>query len=462
MDCFVCCEVSSKHVTCGCGFSACQACTKKYILGSFEDAQCMSCKRAFSREDLVRGLGKTFVTDAYKKHREHVLFDRERAMLPATQARLPLYRRCIQIERSLTVRTVEYRDLTAQIRELKKKADDLKRRIEYDKVIVQQIKTNAYEPQRPRRTTTAAEPEQEPARVLCGCPSATCNGFVLTSDYACGACGTAVCDKCHAPKTDGHVCAPGAIETAKAILKETKPCPRCNVPIFKSSGCYQMFCTQCQCVFDWANGREITSGVVHNPHYFEWLNARGGGGDAVAAPVNCGGFRTAYAVLHALPRGLPAGWRDDITRRVRTAGHMEDVEMRAIRPRDHVRDNTVLRLRYLNGDLTEAQFKTALQRAEKKRARDDELRQLLAMYVTVVQTTINNIPLDGATIDHVRDARMQLDALDTYVTNQLSRLNEVFSTKSQSLYQYFIVKKRNDRATERETGGLTFGAVGGV
>ncbi len=433
----------------------------------------MSCHRALSRAELATGLGSTFVSGEYKKHRERVLLDRERAMLPATQNRLESYRRCRELETAIGARTTELRALKAQIREMQTRVAGLQNRIEYDKAVIARARERAYEPPPPTRRARAAPeaaqetaPEAEPPRVVCGCPVAGCNGFVVGD--ACGVCGTAVCTRCHATVGDGHECDPGAVETIRALKRETKPCPRCHVPIYKSSGCYQMFCTQCQCVFDWANGREIKTGPVHNPHYFDWLRARGGaaGAGAELAPeIPCGGWRGAYAVLHALPPGLPVGSRDALTRRVRTAAHLEAVDMRALEPRDVVRANTVLRLRFLNRELTEAQFKTALQRAEKKRARDDELRQILDTYVTVVQTTIGNLGGGGGGGDggltfgeaaaratarfqaEVREACAQLDALDAYVTGQIMAVNAAFGSKARELLQNFVPRGRPVRAT---------------
>lgn len=415
----------------------------------------MSCRRAISRAELAKGLGPTFVSGEYKKHRERVLLDRERAMLPATQERLASYRHCRELENSISARTAELRQLKTRIREMQTQATGIQNRIAYDRAIIERGLQRMYERPVPlaRRVAEAAreaDAEAPAPRIVCGCPVADCNGFVVGD--ACGACGTVVCTRCHAVEAEGHVCDPGAVETVRALKRETKPCPRCHVPIYKSSGCYQMFCTQCQCVFDWGSGREIKTGVVHNPHYFDWLRTReGGGADGTAPAIPCGGWRGAYAVLHALPRGIPAGTRDILTRCVRNAAHLEAVDLRALQPRDVVRDNTLLRLRFLNRDITETQFKTALQRAEKKRARDEELRQILETYVTVVQTTVNNLGggAGGETTtataqfqQAVREACAQLSALDAYVHQQITTVNTAFGSKTRELLKNFEPRGR--------------------
>ena len=65
-----------------------------------------------------------------------------------------------------------------------------------------------------------------------------------------------------------HVCKEENIKSAEMIKKSTKNCPKCAVPIFKISGCDQMFCTECKIAFSWKTG-EIDNGVIHNPHYFQ-------------------------------------------------------------------------------------------------------------------------------------------------------------------------------------------------
>ncbi len=45
-------------------------------------------------------------------------------------------------------------------------------------------------------------------------------------------------------------------------LGDCKRCPSCDVPIYKFDGCYQVMCSECNCVFDYSNG-QVDNGQVH-------------------------------------------------------------------------------------------------------------------------------------------------------------------------------------------------------
>ena len=74
-----------------------------------------------------------------------------------------------------------------------------------------------------------------------------------------------------------HVCNEDDVKSAEMIKKETRNCPKCAVPIFKTEGCDQMWCTECHTAFSWRTGLVVT-GVVHNPHFYAWQNS---GADAL-------------------------------------------------------------------------------------------------------------------------------------------------------------------------------------
>ena len=81
--------------------------------------------------------------------------------------------------------------------------------------------------------------EKEKKVFMRACPKSDCNGF-LSSQWKCAVCKVNVCSECHEIKEEGHVCDENILASAKALKKDSKPCPGCSALIFKISGCDQM------------------------------------------------------------------------------------------------------------------------------------------------------------------------------------------------------------------------------
>jgi hypothetical protein len=116
----------------------------------------------------------------------------------------------------------------------------------------------------------AAPVEEEPTRVdrLLKCAVSECTGLFHVAKGTCLVCEATHCTACHERYVKTHTCQPGARATARVVLAQTKGCPRCHTPIMRASGCPQMMCTNCHCIFSWTTGEE-ERGTVHNPHYFQ-------------------------------------------------------------------------------------------------------------------------------------------------------------------------------------------------
>jgi len=119
------------------------------------------------------------------------------------------------------------------------------------------------------RNTTSSSNER---KVIKPCFSDNCRGFI-EQNGVCKMCKMIICTKCHQEKLENHTCHPDDVATAEFLMNDTKPCPKCAAAIHKLEGCDQMFCTQCQTPFSWKSG-EMVHGTIHNPHYFEWLRTQ--------------------------------------------------------------------------------------------------------------------------------------------------------------------------------------------
>ncbi len=220
------------------------------------------------------------------------------------------------------------------------------------------------------------------------CPDGDCRGF-LSSAYKCGTCEKWTCAHCLdvlGPNKDvAHTCNKDAVETAKTIKSETRPCPKCGARIFKIDGCDQMYCTVegCGTAFSWETGR-IETGRVHNPHYYEWLRRTGGGqAPREAGDIPCGGMPNYYHLLQLL--NAQPGILDELHRNI-TESHRNLEELIHYRLRDFQVPtgpliNKEIDVLYLMKDLDEAEWCRQLEFKEARARRKTEVLQILQMAV---------------------------------------------------------------------------------
>ena len=96
VDCNCCFESFSSDkknlVQCQfCEFDVCQTCQKTYLLSTANQPHCMSCKKEWNDKHLYESFTRTFVDKDVKKHRETLLVENEKALLPETQPYVKTY-----------------------------------------------------------------------------------------------------------------------------------------------------------------------------------------------------------------------------------------------------------------------------------------------------------------------------------------------------------------------------------
>lgn len=85
-------------------------------------------------------------------------------------------------------------------------------------------------------------------------------GGVVDHNYICSDCTKVYCEECMEAVHRGAPCSETALRVATKFRLENKMCPGCCIPIFKSEGCSQMLCIQCNTAFYW-NSLEIEEDV---------------------------------------------------------------------------------------------------------------------------------------------------------------------------------------------------------
>jgi len=363
--CDVCCEklnkINHKQVKCPfCDLTSCRSCCQRYILSTFEDPHCMGCKTLWNREFVDSFCTKYFRNTELRRHRENVLFEREKARMPETQPeveriiKMRKLRRVLRKQKEQLIelhnryRTFENGNIHPEIRHLYREMENVYRELEH------------------MRSTTYTT---EPIVFTRQCPREECKGF-LNENWFCGLCDVYYCKECNEKVADDHECDPEVVKTMKLLNKDSKSCPKCGTVIHKTSGCAQMWCISCHTAFNWRTG-EIETGRIHNPHFIEFkkktMMSREHG------DIPCGGTPTFRELreIHA---------PNDILQYALTIYRLEQellyIDMRPM-------DTTNMRIAYMLNDLSEEDFKTFLQRQEKFR---EKMRDTLHLFEMMTNT----------------------------------------------------------------------------
>jgi hypothetical protein len=452
-----------------CEFEACRQCHATFILDPTNAIpNCMSCHKELQREFMVEKFTQKFVTQDWKKHREQIIFQRERALLPTRQPVAEMIRRKDALKR-------EGDDLLKQINELRARQYQCQREIGN---IEYRVRMGPAADANPNPRSASSVPHT--AAFIRPCPNtaSNCRGF-LSTQWKCNLCNIWACKDCHEIKGTTqdapHECNPDNLASAKLIDAETRPCPKCGARVFKISGCNQMFCTACNdCAFDWVTGRIET--IIHNPHYFEFQRQRNGGqAPRVLGDILCG-REVDYATTHTITTDLfpreeisqmAMRWRNtnrdmygnitmssqsrwekfysDCVKNVniimgtqythatteaatRKMNCYRQILFRKLQFReicrliieirqvtlpqhrvDPLRYNEELGVKYILGEISEKDFATALQRSDKKMQKSRDIQNIL----TMVLNTSTDIIFRFA--EHLRTSRQRIAQNPNYV-----------------------------------------------
>lgn len=378
-------KVLRKKVQCPyCEYQACSACIQQYLLSTPETPHCMSCRKSWSRHFLSTSFTSKFMNEQYKEHRENMLFELEKSLMPSTQSSVErvIYERKCNREIASHMTTIlllndELSHMYVDSVEVKEATCDLRRRI-FDlqlKVEVLQYKIA----NRVRNT--------EKRQFVRACPADECKGF-LSTQWKCGLCEQYTCKECHEIKKDGHECKPENIETAKLLARDTKTCPSCAALIHKIDGCDQMFCTSCHTAFSWRTGK-IETGRIHNPHYYDYQRLRGVNRREIG-DIQCGGMPTYNQISHVIGR---AYWISTLHRNIT---HFEHVDMNRYRNINITNPNRNLELRilYMLNELSEAGFKKRIQQIDKDLNKRLEIGQVSTTFIQVMSDLFTRLVND--------------------------------------------------------------------
>jgi hypothetical protein len=410
-ECTVCCntmnQTTRRLVSCDfCPYIACLSCTKTYILSTVHQPHCMNCRKEWSLEMMNKHFPKSFLREEYRKMRETILFEEEKTYLPPLQA---------EAERILSFKKCELEKSEIQDRITKNHL------FEDQLVKDQRIKHRALEAEinavHARMVNLRNNKAITTKKFVMKCVMNECRGF-LSEKYVCGLCNEKICKDCHSPIRDEHVCNPDEVATITELNKTTKPCPKCQVRIYKTDGCDQMFCISCHTAFSWRTG-EIEEGVIHNPHYFQALREGN-----ITDPRHrqhqgeCGPMPTYNSILY-----LFKNIKCPKEKRLMETYYQQFVHHRHFTLVELTRreDMSLHRIKYLTNEYDEKTFKQKIYVNQQHLIRRREERQIMDSFVTIGEELFRSLTLDNHT-----EILTQLNTLKDVTFKAISGLNDKY------------------------------------
>ena len=468
-ECNVCAEkynlVLRKEIKCvSCNFECCRTCIETYLKNSNEDNHCMNCKHLWDDEFMKKSLTQASVKRLLE-HRRDILFDREKAKLPYSQQYYVYHQKikkdtellCELHKNQLLIRDQisEYKlssyamlkDLNITknctnneyiVDTLKKTKTHIEQCQKEDREFNKQmnsIRRKIYDWEHGQNALFEKKTDKENViTILKNCDKDDCKGFVM-SDYKCGTCESVYCRKCNIIKEKDHECKEDDIKTAEFLKKSTKPCPTCAILIHKVSGCTQMWCPSCKTTFDYKTGK-IDEGIIHNPHYFEWI--RNNKNSTVVQEnqenANCNRrvnqqqylthIRVAFSADRTMVRLLGEYNR--------LYGHTTYIKNSLPRlKQDQNKVNMDLRIQWMCEEITTDYLKRTLVTREKKHRYNDRKRQVYDLTETVFNDIQHKIlQINDHKAPELKECIKEFNTIIDYTNQCLEKIGNVYNYKT--------------------------------
>jgi len=434
--CTICCENKNNNkyllIKCQyCDFEACKQCCQTYLLNELIP-KCMNpeCNREWSRHFINKTFSKAFVNNKLKKHKEQILFDKEIALLPATQI--------------IVEKVIKYEELKTEVKQLQTEIKQLQIKINNNLIKMNELQIDI-------KNTDIIK--QERSKFIRACSYENCRGF-LSTQWKCGLCNNWTCSECYAIKglerNSIHNCNPDDLATAKLLANDTKPCPNCAYGIFKIDGCDQMWCTQCHTAFSWKTGN-IDKLNIHNPHYYEWMRINNIDIPRNPNDIICGRvfnisvarkIQSAVIVSNNINSENKQQIIDKIFTIVRNTIHMREVECYNYNDSDQYIKETKqnLRIQYMRNFLNETKLKIVLQRLNKRQDKNREILNILELTCNAIIDIMFRLQNTNSDLYNINISFTEIDNLIKYSNDCLSEISNTYNSVPLKINKNIVLK----------------------
>jgi len=454
IECSICCEKfnQSTHTRIVCDYGdcnyseACKACVRHYILNISTEPHCMKCNKAWSQKFLVENLNKSYISKEFKTHKKQFLLEREISKLPETMEAAEKYKLIVFEEQKQAA-------ILKEIAQAKNALARLNDTLNESRIAIYQLKTSGQ---------SVAGKEKEHRSFIMPCPNNDCRGY-LSTQYKCQMCNLQTCPKCHEimghSKEAEHTCKEENVQTAELIKKETKGCPCCGTRIFKISGCDQMWCTTCHKAFSWKTGK-IETGVVHNPHFYEYQRKNNGGvaprnpGD-IPCGVLCSWYQMNSIIVSKLISTGAAGATGYDCKQLKKAvsdihrciAHIHATDLRTIRNKiETVSNSEQIRIDYMLKKISKEEMATKIYRNNALRQKYMEILNVMELlsvvgidfFETLIQSKLQNNEL----VHYVFGKVDELHKLRLYCNEQFAVIGNTYSQMVPYIDELFAISNK--------------------
>jgi hypothetical protein len=447
-----------KPIECtSCGNRICTDCIKHWLLTTDTAPTCMvpECTMIWDRKMIEDNLSRHFSSTKYKKHQLDILFTREMGLIEQTMPYVEVMNTIYGIVDDIRAYKQERKDLKPRLNDAKQmftqrdigrdfSEEAEQHAVEYSKL------SQAFDDVGSRlrsaeilHTFYMRKYNDMETKGVVGkrythkCPGNDCPGL-LDDTHHCAACGVETCHTCLVILDDEeHTCDPDVVKSIQLINKDCRACPTCFVSIHKIYGCDQMYCTKCHTAFSWKTG-EVEKGVIHNPHYYEYMRQQNNG----VVPRNpmdipCGGVPN-DSMVKAKVRllGTCAEYINNVVRVNRKSIMMQHTLRQSLRT-----SNLDIRVKFVMKKMTEAAFKKALYYRETQNACTNDIIPVVEMVSTVTLDMIQRFVANDFTATDAPLMQIEWQNLIAYFNTVMHNIGDIHKIIPYALSEDGIVTR---------------------